>query len=85
MGAVASILEELAMGALVGFGGARDGCSSVGFGYARLESLWRACSPGFGSCFGGEVVEFVLRGCGDCVDVFGIRRRGPVYRQFGDP
>jgi len=58
----------------VDFGGVGDGCSVVGFGGAHLGSLWRDCSPGLRSLLGGEAVEFVLSGYGDCVDVFGVGR-----------
>ena len=71
-------------------GGAGDGCSGVDFGGAGdgrsgVDVGGRGCSPGLRSLFGSEVVEFVLSGYGDCVDVFGVRKRAPVYRRFRDP
>ena len=82
---------------LVFFRGARDGCCSINFrgagngftgisfGGARFGWLWGDCSSGMHSLFGCEAVKFILSRYGDWVDVFGVGRWAPVYRQFRDP
>jgi len=67
------------------FGGAGDGRFGLDFGGGRVRCFSEGGRPGFRPFFGGEVVEFVLSGHGNCVNGFGVRGRGLVCRQFGNP